>query len=135
MVPMSPAMPEQPAPAPVVRRAATAAPVAAPPAEETPVAAAPPPPVKEDNSKLKHRYINVAAKCDAAEEAYGQIRTKSAQLGQTPHPDITKAYSRMKIALDTARRDLDEGQADEAKDSLDIAEASADKVLHAAGGN
>ena len=135
VVPITPSLPEQAAPAPPTRRAQAAVPAAAPPVEETQAAAAPAAAPKEDNHKIKNRYINVAAKCDAAEEAYGQIRAKSAQLGQTPHPDITKAYSRMKIALDTARRDLDDGQADEAKESLDIAEASADKVLHAAGGN
>ena len=101
---------------------------------EAPVAFDAPAPRRQPDTKTKGRFITVTAKCQAAEEAYEQIRATSAQLGQKPHPDIMTAFSRMEIALDAARQEMDDGQTWEARESLDNAETSANKVLRAAGG-
>jgi hypothetical protein len=92
-------------------------------------------PTGVDSIQTKDRLITVTARCDAAEEAYQKIKDDSAQLGQTPHPSITQAWSKMRLALDSARRELDRGEIGEARASLDLAEASAGKVIRAAGGN
>jgi hypothetical protein len=108
--------------------------------EQADPAPEPPPPASPaktgvDAIKTKDRLITVTARCDAAEEAYRKIRNDSAQLGQTPHPSITESWSRMRLALDEARRELDRGEIAEARSSLDVAEASAGKVIRAGGGN
>jgi hypothetical protein len=88
-----------------------------------------------DAIRTSDRLVNVTARCDAAEEAYRKIRDDSAQLGQIPHPGITQAWSRMRLALEGARKELDRGEEEQARSSLDVAEASAAKVIRSAGGN
>lgn len=88
-----------------------------------------------DLVSTKDRLMAVTARCDAAEDAYRKVKDDSAQLGQMPHPSITQAWSRMRMALDSARRELDRGEISEARASLDVAEASAGRVVRAVGGN
>lgn len=88
-----------------------------------------------DAVKTRDRLINVTAECDAAEQVYTQVKSDSAQLGQAPHPSITQSRSRMQLALDSARKELDRGEIAEARSSLDLAEAAAIKVLKFGGGN
>lgn len=87
-----------------------------------------------EHKETKNRLINVTAKCKAAEEAYEDLRKSSAESGHIPHPRITTAFKRMKVALDAAHSELDDGKLEDARESLNIAEASATVVLRAAGG-
>lgn len=115
-------------------------PAAAPPPQRA--ASAPPPAVArsepasppKDLVKTKERLINVTAKCQAAEDAYNSIKMSTAKLGLSPNPEIATAFRRMQAAIEMARKELEEGQEADARESLTIAEASADKVLRAAGG-
>ena len=91
-------------------------------------------PSGKEYRETKNRLINVTAKCKAADEAYEDIRKSSAESGHIPHPRITTAYKRMKAALDAANSELDDGKLEDARESLNIAEASATVVLRAAGG-
>jgi hypothetical protein len=85
--------------------------------------------------KTKDRLMAVTARCDAAEDAYRRIKNDSLEFGQTPHPSITQAWSKMRQALDQAQRELDRGDVAEARASLDLAEAAATRVIRAAGGS
>ncbi|MFN0101095.1 MAG: hypothetical protein ACKV2U_03275 [Bryobacteraceae bacterium] len=92
-------------------------------------------PAPASKIKIKDRLTVVTARCDAAEEAYAKIKDDSSQLGQIPHSSITQAWSKMRLALDSARRELERGELDEAREDLDMAELAASKVIRAAGGN
>lgn len=129
-----------PAVAPPTPAARLAAPVDAPPAPAATPTAPPkaPEPVtgnSKDRIKTRDRYINVKAKCEAAEDTFSSLKRDSASLGHAPHPDIAAAFHRMRAALQTAGRELDSGEIENARESLDLAEASAAKVLRAGGGN
>lgn len=121
---------QQPPPPPAL--SATPQPVAprtSPPPQD------PVPGNSKDRIKTRDRYINVKAKCEAAEDAFDQIKRDSTAGGGAPHPDIVNAYRRMKAALQSAQRELDAGEEANARESLDLAEVSAAKVLRAGGGN
>ena len=96
----------------------------------TPTVAEPPHPAA-DNSVVREltlRLDNVASEVAAAEDNYNQIRQNSQALGQIPHPDITKNYMNTKSALDRARRELDAGQIEAAREDLESASAYAKRV-------
>ena len=111
-------------PPPVMRQSDT------PSTGEAPAVAVRPPTVPEN---LKERMDSVAAKSAAAETAYNSLSQGAQKLGQIVHPDITSNYLRMKRAIDSARREVDSGDFDAAKENLDIAEAFANRVMKAGG--
>lgn len=83
--------------------------------------------------RISARLVSVAAKVRIAEETFEQIRADSARLGQTPHPDISTANTRMKIALEVAKKELQADNVTAAEENLGIADASANRVLKAGG--
>lgn len=105
-------------------------PVAAPTAD-------PPPPAKSVNqaelAQARSRLIQVTAKAKSAEEMYYDLRQNAQRLGYSLNPDTTEAYNGMQGAMEEARRDLDLGQLDAAREQLDIVEAFAKRVLKAGG--
>ena len=81
----------------------------------------------------QQRLITVKAKCLSAEDAYRGIQRSAQRLGFSPHPDITTAYHRMQLAIESAEQELKDGKGPAARESLDLADASANQVLQAAG--
>ncbi len=81
----------------------------------------------------QQRLITVKAKCLSAEDAYRGIQRSTQRLGFSPHPDITTAYHRMKLAIESAEQELKDGKGPAARESLDLADASANQVLRAGG--
>ncbi|HXK02198.1 MAG TPA: protein kinase [Verrucomicrobiae bacterium] len=92
-----------------------------------------PPVDPAEQEKLASRLADVTARSAAVEDGYRQLSDNSRRLGQIVHPDITAAYTRMKLALDQAQKDLDAGRLDSARKNLDIADTWANRVLTASG--
>ncbi|HTS66356.1 MAG TPA: protein kinase [Candidatus Acidoferrales bacterium] len=92
-----------------------------------------PPAGQAEQEKLAAHLADVTAKAAGAEDGYRQLSDTSRRLGQIVHPDTTAAYTRMKLALEQAQKDLDAGRLDSARKNLDIADAWANRVLGAAG--
>jgi tRNA A-37 threonylcarbamoyl transferase component Bud32 len=114
----------------------SAAPVteAAPPTD-APQEIAPPVPAVDPKVRqaVESRLMDVTAKSQTADEVLEQLRASSQKLNQMVHPDITRAYNRMKLELAAGQRDFENGSFDSAREHLDIADALAAKVLKAGG--
>lgn len=103
---------------------------ATPSAQETPQSApADPGGLKE----LRSRMGDVTAKAASADDMYVWLRQTAQSQGQTLASDVTAAYSRMKMAVEDAQRDLDAGQFDSAREELQKADAYANRILKAGG--
>jgi len=83
--------------------------------------------------QVRVRLIQVAAKAKTAEEMFDDLRQSARRQGYSLHPNTTEAYNGMQAAMEEARRDLDLGRADAAREQIDIAEALAKRVLKAGG--
>jgi hypothetical protein len=84
-------------------------------------------------NELKIRLASVEARSQAADVTITELRKNAARLGQAVHPDIESMYVRMKLALDAAKKAVDEGDMQAADENLGIASATADRVLKAGG--
>ena len=109
-------LPDIPAPAP-----AAAVPMASPQESAAPSRAG--------YTEIKERLISVTSKIQIAEDSIEPIRQNVARQGHTLHPDALGAMTRMRMALDTAKKEVERGDWESAKSSLDIAEANANRVL------
>jgi serine/threonine protein kinase len=83
--------------------------------------------------ELKVRFININAKVKAAEQAANEFSANLRAQGQQLHPDTVAAVSRMQMAMELAKRELDDKDIESAKKSLALAEANANRVLKALG--
>jgi serine/threonine protein kinase len=123
-------------PAPGLAPVSTPPEAANEPSPSEPAAAPAPPPSPEDKpayEEIKTHLDSVLAKAAAADQTMQDLRKNAQAQGYVVHPDIEQQYKGMQLALDAARKALDEGDIETAKDSLGIANARADRVLKASG--
>jgi serine/threonine protein kinase len=118
-IPAAPALPQLEPAAPASRRDD---PIAIPePSAQSPS--------QSDYSEIKERLISVTAKVQIAEDSIEPVRRNVAAQGHTLHPDLLAAMSRMRMAIDTARKEIGRNDWASAQSSLNIAEANANRVL------
>ncbi|MEZ5353883.1 MAG: serine/threonine-protein kinase [Bryobacteraceae bacterium] len=94
-----------------------------------------PPAITDSESyrKAKSRLISVSAKARIAEETMDELKRNSERLGQLVHPETTSAFTRMRISLELAQKEIEAGDVEQALESLGIAEANANRVLKTGG--
>ncbi|MFN7922336.1 MAG: serine/threonine-protein kinase [Bryobacteraceae bacterium] len=83
--------------------------------------------------ELRGKLIDVTAKAATVAETMNQLEENSRRIGQLVHPDIRANHTRMKIALEVARKELERGSIAGARENLEIAEACANRVLKSGG--
>ncbi|MBI1789137.1 MAG: serine/threonine protein kinase [Acidobacteria bacterium] len=103
---------------------------------QMPQAASPPPPPPQQQSaqqaeweELKERYVNIVAKVRNAEDAIEPVRQSLARRGMSLNADIGGALTRMKMSLDMAKDEISQRDLAAARESLQRADANAQKVL------
>jgi hypothetical protein len=118
------------------RPAARPEPRATVPPPATPVVATPPPPRGLSAavlSELQDDLDGAENRIRIAEAAYAPIIANLERQGQTLNSDTLTTMARMKATLEKGRREMDGGDAANAKESFRIARALADKVLRSVG--
>ena len=82
---------------------------------------------------VKGRLMSAITKGRIADETMADLKNNASKLGQLVHPDITTNYTRMKLALDAAQKELEDGDLTAVRESVGIADACASRVLKSGG--
>ncbi|MBI3470535.1 MAG: serine/threonine protein kinase, partial [Candidatus Solibacter usitatus] len=102
------------------------------PEEATPPPPPPPPRQSAQQAEweeLKERYVNIVAKVRNAEDSIEPVRQSLARRGMSLNADIGGALTRMKMSLDMAKDEISQRDLAAARESLQRADANAQKVL------
>ncbi|MEZ5403881.1 MAG: serine/threonine-protein kinase [Bryobacteraceae bacterium] len=83
--------------------------------------------------KAKSKLITVTAKAKIAEETMDELKRNAERIGQLVHPDTTAAFTRMRVSLEVANKEIEAGDVESALETLGVAEANANKVLKVGG--
>jgi tRNA A-37 threonylcarbamoyl transferase component Bud32/predicted negative regulator of RcsB-dependent stress response len=84
-------------------------------------------------AEVRTRLALADAKAQVADQTMNELRRNAQRLGQLVHPNTETMYVRMKLALDAAKKAMDEGDIQGANENLGIANATADRVLKEGG--
>ena len=85
-------------------------------------------------TEIKEKWFTVSTRVQTAEEMVNKLRADLAARGLSLNPNTLAAATRMRMALDQAKKELDAKDLESAKESLGIAEGAATQVLRTAGG-